>query len=137
MSTGSTRIQLALPPEIAQAFLISVEHSLNQTDAVNSDTKIAQRLADAAVLMAETSLQAAGRDIATADRYQVIVSMEPTEEASHTPPPSKRPTANGASYIAQETAKRIACDCSISTITKTSGEKVAIASEQSLIIKQA
>ncbi|MFT5482803.1 MAG: hypothetical protein ACI9GW_001457 [Halieaceae bacterium] len=45
LSTGSTRIQLILATEIAQAFLDSVEHSLNQTDAVNSDTKIAQRLA--------------------------------------------------------------------------------------------
>ena len=130
LSTGSTRIQLILPPEIAQAFLSSVEHSLNQTDADNSDTKISQRRADAAILMAETSLQAAGRDIATADRYQVIVSMEApevvSEETSHSPSPSKRPTVKGANYIAQETAKRIACDCSISTITKTDGEPIDI-----------
>lgn len=130
LSTGSTRIQLILPPEIAQAFLNSVEHSLNQTDADNSETKISQRRADAAILMAETSLQAAGRDIATADRYQVIVSMEASEviskhepeEASQTKLPPKRPTVKGASSIAQETAKRIACDCNISTITKTDGE---------------
>ena len=65
LSTGSTRIQLILKPEIAQAFLNSVEHTLNQKDADNSDTKISQRRADAAILMAKTSLQAAGRDIAT------------------------------------------------------------------------
>ena len=115
---------------MAQAFLNSVEHSLNQTDADNSETKLSQRRADAAILMAETSLQAAGRDIATADRYQVIVSMEATEveseETSHTPLPPKRPTVKGASYIAQETAKRIACDCSISTITKIGGEPTDI-----------
>ncbi len=35
LSTGSTRIQLILPPEIAQAFLNSVEHSLNQMDSDN------------------------------------------------------------------------------------------------------
>ena len=40
---------------------------------------MSQRRTDAAVLMAETSLLAAGRDIATADRYQVIVSMEASE----------------------------------------------------------
>ncbi|MDB4222551.1 13E12 repeat family protein [Granulosicoccus sp.] len=60
LSTGSTRIQIILPPELAQAFLNSVEHSLNQIDADNSETKISQRRADAAILMAETSLQAAG-----------------------------------------------------------------------------
>ena len=88
--------------------------------------------------MAETSLQAAGRDIATADRYQVIVSMEASElasevvsedaskKSSHTNLPSKRPTVKGASFIAKETAKRIACDCSISTITKTGGEPMDI-----------
>ena len=35
-----------------------------------------QRRADAAILMAETSLQAAARDIATVDRYQVIASVD-------------------------------------------------------------
>ncbi len=134
LSTGSTRIQLILPPEIAQAFLNSVEHSLNQLDSDSSETKISQRRADAAILMAETSLQVAGRDIATADRYQVIVSMEATEASSEAVPedptpsylPSKRPAVKGASTIAQETAKRIACDCSISTITKTDGEPTDI-----------
>jgi hypothetical protein len=38
-----------------------------------------QRRADAAVLMAETSLQCAGRDIATSDRYQVIVTVDASE----------------------------------------------------------
>jgi hypothetical protein len=74
LSDGSTRIQLILPPKIAQAYLRSVEHSLSLVEVDNSDNKISQRRADAAVMMAETSLQAAGRDIATADRYQVIVS---------------------------------------------------------------
>jgi len=87
LSNGSTLIQLALPPEIAQAFLNSVEHSMNQSDnkegqLSNADYKMAQRRADAAVLMAETSLRfyfnlrGAGKAIATADRYQVIVSVD-------------------------------------------------------------
>jgi len=37
---------------------------------------MAQRRADAAVLMAETSLQSAGRDIAAADRFQVLVTAD-------------------------------------------------------------
>ena len=75
LSNGNARIQLILPPEIAQAFLNSVEHSLSLMEVDDADNKISQRRADAAVVMAETSLQAAGRDIATADRYQVIVSV--------------------------------------------------------------
>jgi len=86
VSNGNTRIQLVLPPEIAQAFLNSVEHSLNQLDC--KDTKMSQRRADAAVLMAEASLQAAGKAIATADRYQVTVSVNASDltatQSSHT-----------------------------------------------------
>ncbi len=82
LAGGSTRIQLILPPEIARAFLASVEHSLNQLDQTDdSDANYSQRRADAAVRMAETSLQAAGRDTATADRYQVIVSVDAAELA--------------------------------------------------------
>ena len=149
-SNGSTRIQLILPPEIAQAYLNSIEHSLNQLED-DTDSKISQRRADAAVLMAETSLQSAGREIATADRYQVIVSVDASElplaglpeaelpEAGlqytadgdknndiHIKTPSKRPTVKGAGAIALDTARRITCDCSI-TINKTAhGEPVDI-----------
>ncbi|MDB4222772.1 HNH endonuclease [Granulosicoccus sp.] len=164
LSSGSTRIQLVLPPEIAQAFLNSVEHSLAQMDSDDVDQKLSQRRADAAVIMAETSLQSASRDIATADRYQVIVSVDAPElsatagygmsneygawteygasaeqatsakqgtcaeqaTASNTKPPPKRASVKGASFLARETAKRIACDCTVSTITKDNGEPVDI-----------
>jgi hypothetical protein len=122
ISNGSTRIQLILPPEIALAFLNSVEHSLSLVGMDDSHNKISQRRADAAVLMAETSLQVAGRDIATADRYQVIVSVDASELAT----PSKRPTVKGAGPIARETARRIACDCSVSTHTTVNGEPTDI-----------
>jgi len=112
-SNGRTCIQLVLPPEIAQAFLNSVEQSLNQLDLDNSESTMSQRRADAAVLMAETSLQAAGREIATADRYQVIVSVNASELAAsntdNTPitehensMPAKRAMVKGAGPIARE-----------------------------------
>lgn len=122
LSNGSARIQLILPPEIAQAFLNSVEHSLSLLEVDDTEINISQRRADAAVRMAETSLQAAGRDIATADRYQVIVSVDASELAT----PSKRPTVKGAGPIARETAKRISCDCSITTIKTGDGEPTDI-----------
>ena len=128
-SIGSTRIQLVLPPEVAQAFLNSVEHSLNQIDdsgsqITDSESTMSQRRADAAVLMAESSLQNAGQSIATADRYQVIVSVD--KSALQTQTPEKRPTVSGSNPIARETAQRIACDCSVSTNTTSNGEPVDI-----------
>ncbi len=123
-SNGSTLIQLSLPPEIAQAFLNSVEHSLNLVD--DKQSTISQRRADATVLMAETSLQAAGREIATADRYQVIVSVEESELSSSKQPQTKRATIKGAGPVARDTARRIACDCSITNHKTHNGEPTNI-----------
>jgi len=136
-SNGNTRIQLSLPPEIAQVFLKSVEHSLNQLEP--SDCKLSQRRADAAVLMAEQSLQCAGKEIATADRYQVIVSIDesalstantenaPIYAAERTQNiPTKRPTIQGAGPVATDTARRIACDCMLTTIKTANGEPIDI-----------
>ena len=139
-SIGSTRIQLTLPPDVAQAFLNSVEQSLNRLDNSEKDDRdtsrdasnesnLSQRRADAAVLMAESSLQQAGRNIAAADRYQVIVSVDAADITGPThkqDTPSKRPTIKGAGPIARETARRIACDCSISTHIKSNGEPMDI-----------
>lgn len=122
VSNGSARIQLVLPPELAQAFLNSIEHSLSLIEVEDSAQTVSQRRADAAVLMAESNLQAAGRDIATADRYQVIVSVDSAELAT----PSKRATVKRAGPIARETARRIACDCCVTTIHKTNGEPTGI-----------
>ena len=139
-SNGSTCIQLVLPPEIAQAFLNSVEHSLSQVET--KDNKMSQRRADSAVLMAETSLQSAGKAIATADRYQVIVSVDatdlPTAQSVNTPgnisnrkisktnTPKKHPTVRSAGPIAVETARRISCDCSLSVHNMVNGEPADI-----------
>ena len=127
-SDGNTKIQITLPPELAQAFLNSVEQSVNQTDPTS--TRISQRRADAAVLMAEKSLQSEGREIATSDRYQVVVSVDAVELEKQEPPrqtiPEKRATVQNAGPIAKETARRIACDCSISVNQTKQGEPVNI-----------
>ncbi len=128
VSNGNTRIQLTLPPETAQAFLNSVEYSLNQVADSNTEYKMSQRRADAAVHMAEASLQAAGREVATADRYQVIVSVESSELTDSSPNNTlaKRPTVSGTDAIAQETARRIACDCSLTSNITHQGEPIDI-----------
>jgi len=153
-SIGSTLIQIALPPELAQAFLNSIEQSLSQVgdelenEPDDKQRNISQRRADAAVLMAETSLQAAGREMATADRYQVIVSVDASELSASEPKleaelhpamdtesiksqqpvsqhkcaKSGRATIKGAGPVARDTARRIACDCSFTHHTTQHGE---------------
>ncbi len=138
ISNGNTLIKLALPPEVAQAFLKCVEQALGQLE--ESEDTMSQRRADAAVLMAENSLQFSGRDMATADRYQVIVSVDaaelskesssasvdPSNSVVDTSLPKKRPLVQGAGPIARETARRIACDCSVSSVILSNGEPVDI-----------
>ncbi len=149
VSNGNTLIKLALPPEVAQAFLKSVEHALGQLE--ESEDTMTQRRADAAVLMAENSLQFSGRDMATADRYQVIVSVDAADLSKGAEPssedtasdmseapfdssdtaivdglPSRRPIIQGAGPIARATARRIACDCSVSGVILSNGEPVDI-----------
>lgn len=125
VSNGNTLIKLALPPEVAEAFLKCVEQALGQLE--ESEDTMPQRRADAAVLMAENSLQFSGRDMATADRYQVIVSVDAAELSQGSEAlPSKRPIIQGAGPIARETARRIACDCSISSVVLSNGEPVDI-----------
>jgi hypothetical protein len=51
-NNGSAHIHLILPPEIAQAYLNSIEHSLNRLED-DTDSQISQRRADAALLMTE------------------------------------------------------------------------------------
>jgi len=143
-SDGNTKIQITLPPELAQVFLNSVEQSVNQTDPTS--TRISQRRADAAVLMAEKSLQSEGREIATSDRYQVVVSVDaaelekqdtlaPSNVSTHDHTPQtipnratikKRASIQNAGPIAKETARRIACDCSVSVNQTNQGEPINI-----------
>ena len=136
---GNVRISLSLPPYLAQAFLSSVEYSLAQLEPSSSsaDTSMTQRRADAAMLMAENNLQSAGRDTATADRYQVIVSVDAAElsndartASDEKVTPTKRASIVGASMgispLARDTARRLACDCSISAIISDKGEPIDI-----------
>ena len=122
-----------------------LDDGLGVAGSINQNT-FSQRRADAAVLMAETSLQAAGRDIANADRYQVIVSVDETDlveshdgcsrksatsigsSQSNEPQklPSRRALIKGAGAITRNTARRIACDCSLTRNITANGEPLDI-----------
>lgn len=98
---GSTAIHITLPPEKAQVVLKSLEHcenelyegqnqtmpsnedveaSKNEADSVDRPT-FTQLRADALVLMAERSLEAAGSDVSRTDRYQVILHVDKNDLA--------------------------------------------------------
>ncbi len=75
--------------------------------------------------------------MATADQYQVIVSVEVAElstipvQVQQPKPPhqriqTKRTTIKGSGPVARETARRIACDCSITRHQTHNGEPTSI-----------
>ncbi|MEE9321417.1 MAG: DUF222 domain-containing protein [Granulosicoccus sp.] len=138
-NNGNTEIQLRLPVELAQGFLRSIEQCLEQLDSTSTTTNISQRRADAAVIMAERSLEHAGHEISTADRYQVVISVDADSLSSDDAradkttvdrntglQPEKRPLVEGAEPIARESARRIACDASLVTLVTRQGELVDI-----------
>ena len=163
ISNGNVRISLSLPPEVAQGFLKSIEHSMsvleesvsenecdskadehqeqsqrqdqNQGQSPDAEITMSQKRADAAVFMAEASIQSPKQSLSMADRYQVVVSvdMEDLQDSKTKNPDaqvpkgvSKKPTVSGAGSIARETARRLACDCSVSAILHLNGEPMDI-----------
>jgi len=163
---GSTVLRISLRPEKAHAVLNSLEHCENelyQDNAVpgvesgddrvqshNNDNgctnatdqpSIRQRRTDALVLMAERSLQVAGRDVSRSDRYQVILHVE--NNLNDTQPlqglpnsrfipgnskefPAKRPWIEGAGPIADMAARRISCDASVIDLYMEDGEPLNV-----------
>jgi len=117
-----------------------VEYSLEQLEPAVSETSMTQRRADAAVLKAENNLQQAGLDIATADRYQGIVSVDAaqlrngsdtsdspdTSAGSNDVTPTMRATILGASSstgrLAKDAGRRLGCDCSVSVVITNKGQ---------------
>ncbi|MEE9321722.1 MAG: DUF222 domain-containing protein [Granulosicoccus sp.] len=105
-----------------------------------------QLRADAMMLMAEVNFAAAQTDIRTADRYQVMVHVDAAtlQQTLDNPDPFKSASAvsrdtgdthsshsvcahieNGFA-IAASTARRLVCDCSISTLVSKDGEPMSI-----------
>lgn len=182
-SNGNISFSLCLPPELAAAFLRSLEHCVELQNAktqtsegdvcceltadcskpansgeaesligtnrfnANADVSLSQKRADAVMLMAERSLAYAGSSVASADRYLVVINtdveglarqdnrsgQEPVSgstrddfESSASYLPEQRPVIQGTGPIARETARRIACDASLVSITTRNGEPLDI-----------
>ena len=172
LDDGSTLIQLVLPPEKAQNFLHAVEHCEDlqyRSDTAEGDTATrvipesesdpepptpSQRMADAAVLMAERSLAYRGIDLSVADRYLTVMNIDArslestptvdssvaqTSAAAHTsvthtsipvpllPIPPRKPYIEGIGPIPVASARAITCDCSLIGIqSDNDGEPLSI-----------
>jgi hypothetical protein len=85
---------------------------------VTGDVTPAQRRADAIVLLAETALASGMAGAGTADRYQVVVHVEPRALQGTTAPTATDGHAtveldDAAIDVSAETSQRLACDSSI------------------------
>ena len=170
LDDGSTLIQLVLPPEKAQNFLHAVEHcedlqyrsepAEGDSDAWSElDSELdpepptpSQRMADAAVLMAERSLAYRGIDLSVADRYLTVMNIDARSLVSTsapspataavsapasasavepsialTPIPPRKPYIEGIGPIPVATARALTCDCSLIGIqSDKDGEPLSI-----------
>jgi len=167
---GNLVLRLELTPEHAAAFLKAIarcedrlfedaEGKLQPEGALEADpdepdarhlsaSTTVQLRADAAMLMAESSLQADNIDIVAADRYQAIVNVDldtlrisqdksetqpipsdpptqlPAEQPSPLPP--RRASIEDIGAIGANTARRLTCDASIVHLTSDKGEPLSI-----------
>lgn len=170
---GNLVLRLELTPEHAAAFLkavarcedrlfVDAEGKLSPEGAIEVDPddpearplpscSAAQLRADAALLMAESSLRAEDTDIVAADRYQVIVNVDldtlRTDRAEDAdaranananadadaeanararPLPPRRASIEDIGAIGANTARRLACDASIVNLISDKGEPLSI-----------
>jgi hypothetical protein len=128
---GSIVIKARLPAVAGAAFIKALEAAGDQLFDLNKSLDVsagrptaetprkvpdyAARRADAAALIAETFLQERSRAGNTADRYQVVVHVDQATLQDNAP---GRSEIEGASSIAAETARRIACDSSLIRIVE-------------------
>jgi hypothetical protein len=90
---------------------------------------IAARRADALSDIAETYMNNSENSGSTADRYQVVVHVYPkgTRTANQVPLGQTPPHLDNGPHVAAVTSRRIACDCSTTTITEDeNGEPLSI-----------
>ncbi len=130
LDDGSTQIQLILPPQKAQNFLHAIEQCEDlqygseggDDGAAHTDPEPAtpsQRMADAAVLVAERSLAYRGTDLSVADRYLTVMNIDSRSL-------TKKPYIEGIGPVPISTAREITCDCSTVAIHSDDTEPLSI-----------
>lgn len=152
---GSLVVRTVLPPDMAANFLSCLEHRESLEFAHENDpgadgtTNLSQRTgpqrrADAVVAMAEAGLSAAGDNVSSADRFQVVVHVDadaldaccktPVESSGDLDdsqpdaplPLPVRAAIAGIGGISPSTARRLACDGSLVTMIMRNGEPISV-----------
>ncbi len=117
--SGSYVVSGRLDPEAGALLMRAVEAAsdvLFRGEAEPEETTPAQRRADAVGLLAERALAAGFGDDARgtrADRYQVLLHVEPDTLEAHRP--SGRSELDGV-RVCKETARRLTCDAGIAMV---------------------
>jgi hypothetical protein len=125
---GSLVIRARLPAEEGAVVLQALNAAMDaqckeeHEDAVDdvtavtpvNENRFAQRRADALVTMAETTLRHGPEPLSSAERYQVVVHITAETLAAGE---DRRCELNNGQRLAQDTARRIACDGSLLRIT--------------------
>ncbi len=106
-------------------------------DSLETDITPAQRRADAAVLMAERSVVFEGEHASVSDRFQVVVNIDndslsanDIENGENSPKLVRNPMIEGIGSIPINSARQIACDCSVVKMVTEEGEPTSIGRKQ-------
>ena len=106
---GCLVLTAKLPADEGELILKALERAMDIEDADSEEREpVAARRADALTEIAETYLNHPENAGSTADRYQVVVHVHEENSAA-------AQIENGP-CVSAETSKRIACDCSVTTI---------------------
>ncbi len=103
---------------VAKALEMAIEEGVGGSSAGDSeDEPIAARRADALTKIAETYMNNSENSGSTADRYQVVVHVNGSDN----------PHLDNGPHVTAETSRRIACDCSSTVIKEDeNGEPLSI-----------
>jgi len=120
---GCLVIKARIPAEQGELIVKALEMAIDEQDVTAETSEehepIAARRADALCEVAETYMNNSENSGSTADRYQVVVHVGVR-------PVGARLAGDGP-HVSAETSRRIACDCSKTTITEDeNGEPLSI-----------
>jgi Domain of unknown function (DUF222) len=121
-SDGSLVFKGCLPALAGAALINALEAAMEALPPSDIDPEWSEapgnrpmRRADALALMAETFVHQGPRKLSTADRYQVVVHVEAETLRDST---AGRCEIEHGPAVAAETARRLACDASLVTVTE-------------------